>query len=132
VATPLRIKRLEQQIHGKVDSVIRRDLSDPRIGLVTITKIALSRDLETCDVFWSTLDEGAKRTQTEKALDSARGYVQREVAAVMELRVAPKLRFVFDKGFAAATRVQDLIGKARAEDDARRARSAAPKEDLPS
>jgi ribosome-binding factor A len=126
VAAPLRIKRLEQQIHAKVDSVVRRDLSDPRLGAVTITRVALSKDLETCDVYWSTLDEGPKRTKTEKALESARGFVQREVAAVMALRSAPRLAFHFDKGFAAAARVQDLIGKARAEDEARRAKASPP------
>jgi ribosome-binding factor A len=124
VAAPLRIKRLEQQILAKVDSVVRRDLSDPRLGIVTITRVALSKDLETCDVYWSSLDEGPKLTRTEKALESARGFVQREVAAVMELRVAPRISFHFDKGFAAATRVQDLIGKARAEDEARRAKAS--------
>jgi ribosome-binding factor A len=126
VAAPLRIKRLEQQILAKVDSVVRRDLSDPRLGLVTITRVSLTKDLETCDVYWSTLDEDRKRTLSEKALESARGFIQREVAAVMELRVAPRLSFHFDKGFAAAARVQDLIGKARAEDEARRAKSSQP------
>ena len=44
----------------------------------------------------------------------------------MALRVAPRLSFHFDKGFAAASRVQELIGKARAEDEARRAKAAPP------
>jgi ribosome-binding factor A len=128
VAAPLRIKRLEQQILAKVDSVLRRDLSDPRIGLVTITRVQLSRDLGSCDVFWSTLDEGAKRVRTEKALESARGYVQRAVAQEIELRSAPQLKFVFDKAFEGATRVQSLIGKARAEDEKRRANAPPPEE----
>ena len=129
MAAPLRIKRLEQQIQEKVATVLLRDLSDPRMGLVTITRVALSKDLETCDVYWSTLDEGKKRDLTERALDSARGFVQRAVAGTLALRSAPRLRFVFDKAFAAATRVQELIGKARAEDEARRAGKAEPEKD---
>ena len=43
MATPLRIKRLEQQILAKVDSVVRRDLSDPRIGLLTITASSIKK-----------------------------------------------------------------------------------------
>jgi len=128
VAAPLRIKRLEQQVHAKVDSVLRRDISDPRLGLVTITRVVLSRDLETCRVYWSTLEEGPPRTRTEKALESARGYVQREVAATLALRSAPKLSFFFDEGFGKATHVQDLIGKARAEDEARKAKAKPPDE----
>jgi ribosome-binding factor A len=120
VAAPLRIKRLEHQICAKVDSVLRQEISDPRLGFVTITGATLSRDLETCDIRWSTLDDAKKRVLSEKALESARGYVQRAVAVALELRTAPHLRFHFDEGFAAAMRVQDLIGKARAEDEARR------------
>lgn len=131
MAAPLRIKRLEQQVCAKVDAVVRGELSDPRLGLVTITGAKMSRDLETCDVLWSTLDEGTKRTLTTKALESARGYVQREVAKTLALRSAPRLRFVFDEGFAASSRVQALIGKALAEDEARRKKAAPPEEDLP-
>lgn len=128
MAAPLRIKRLEQQVCAKVDSVLRRSLSDPRLGFVTITGAKLSKDLETCDVLWSTLDEGQKRALTGRALESARGFVQREVAKELAIRTAPRLRFVFDKGFAEAARVQQLIGKARAEDEARKAKSAPPPE----
>jgi len=119
MATPLRIERLERQIVAKVDEVLRREISDPRLGLVTITRARLSRDLERCEVMWSTLDEGPKRNLTEKALDSARGYVQREVAKTLALRHAPHLEFRFDRAFEADARLQSLIGKARAEDEAR-------------
>ena len=120
MAGALRIKRLEQRVMALIDEVLRRRISDPRLGLVTITRVAFSKDLETCEIFWSTLDDGAKRTQTAGALESARGFVQREVAAGLALRTAPRLKFTFDKGFEASTRVQDLIARARAEDEARR------------
>jgi ribosome-binding factor A len=131
VAGSLRIKRLEQQVLALVDHVVRRRLSDPRIGSLTITRAELSKDLETCEVFWCMLEGGPRRTQTEKALESARGFIQREVAAALALRVAPKLRFHWDKGFEAASRVQELIGRARAEDEARR-KEPPPVEDAPS
>jgi ribosome-binding factor A len=127
MAAPLRIQRLEQRIVAKVGEVLRREISDPRLGLVTITRARLTKSLETCDVFWSTLDEGPRRVRTEKALQSARGYVQREVAAELQLRSAPRLTFVFDKAFESASRVQGLITKA-AEETRRR---AAPSEDQP-
>jgi ribosome-binding factor A len=120
VATPLRIKRLEQQVHGLIANVLARGVSDPRLGLVTITRVSMSKDLETCDVYWSTLDEGAARKRTEGALDSARGFIQREVAGALDLRTAPRLKFRFDKAFEASTRVQKLIGDAREKDEARR------------
>jgi ribosome-binding factor A len=130
MAAPLRIQRLEQQVLAIVDGVLRREISDPRLGLVTITRAKLSRDLGRCEVYWSTLDEGRRRVLTGKALESARGFVQRELAKTLALRSAPHLEFVFDKAFEADARVQGLIGKAVADDEARR-KAASPGEDRP-
>jgi ribosome-binding factor A len=123
----LGIERLQELIRAKVATMMIRDVSDPRLGMVTITKVRLSRDLETCVVSWSTLDEGPKRKRTEAALESARGYVRREVAAILNTRKAPRIDFAFDPSVEGAARVSDLIDRAAREDaERRRAREGTP------
>jgi ribosome-binding factor A len=118
------IERLQELIRAKVAIMLMRDLADPRLGMVTVTKVRLSPDLEQCTVSWSTLDEGKKRALTEKALTSARGYVQREVAGMLRTRKAPRLEFAFDPSIEGAARITDLIAKVNREDAERRAGGA--------
>lgn len=115
------IERLQELIRAKVAMMLIRDLADPRLGMVTVSKVRLSADLERCIVYWSTLDEGKKRHLTEKALTSSRGYVQREVAGMLHTRKAPHLTFEFDPSIEGAARVTDLIDRAAKDDSERRA-----------
>jgi ribosome-binding factor A len=117
------VERMQELIRAKVATMLLRDLADPRLGMVTVSKVRLSADLERCVVYWSTLDEGKKRALTDKALTSARGYVQREVAGMLHTRKAPRLEFEFDPSIEGAARVTGLIDRAAA-DDAERRRAA--------
>jgi ribosome-binding factor A len=114
------IERLQELIRAKVAMMLLRDLADPRLGMVTVTKVRLSRDLEHCVVSWSTLDEGRKRALTEQALTSSRGYVQREVAGMLKTRKSPRLEFQFDPSIEGAARITDLVDRATQEDATRR------------
>jgi ribosome-binding factor A len=126
------IERLQELIRAKVATMLIRDVSDPRLGMVTVSKVRLSADLERCVVFWSTLDEGAKRKLTEQALTSARGFVQREVAGMLHTRKAPHLVFEFDPSIEGAARISGLIDQAAKDDAERRAlRPETPPADSP-
>ncbi len=112
---PVKIKRLESQIQRRVAMLMIRDMRDPRIRSVTITRVKLSGDLSACTVLWSTLEEDGKRRAVERALDGARGWVQREVAEILETRVTPVLRFEFDPSLEGADRVFRLLRDAGVE-----------------
>ncbi len=127
----VRIQRLQSLIHSRIAMVFIRDLNDPRVRLVTVTKVRLAGNLEECKVYWSTLAEGGARTAVACAIDDARGYIQRSVAEILETRTSPHLVFIFDQSIEGAERVSRLIREARAEDDERarlRAENAPPGE----
>lgn len=126
------LERLQELIRAKVAMILLRDVADPRLGMVTVTKVRLTPDLEECVVSWSTLDEGKRRALTEKALASARGYIQRETASMLRTRKAPRLEFRFDPTLEATSRLSSLIDKTAREDaERRRAREDAAKDDAP-
>jgi ribosome-binding factor A len=126
------LERLQKLIQRKVATVLIRDLKDPRIGLVTVTRVELTSDHSHCKVFWSTLEEGAGRRRTARGLEDARGFVQREVAGALHTRTTPHLEFEFDPRLEGMERISSLLREALEED--RRtaaARGDAPGDDAP-
>ena len=108
-----RLARLREQIKQRLAQVLQRDLADPKLGLVTITRIELDKEFTQCKAFWSVLAPtgGEERAQKESAavLDRARGFCQREMAAVLHTRTVPHLEFVFDKGIGESVRMRKLL-----------------------
>ena len=113
------VQRLEKLIQRRVAMVLLRDLNDPRVRLVTVTRVELSRDRSQCKLHWSTLEEDGKRRATERALEDATSYVRHAVAQVLETRTTPELRFVFDKSVEGMSRVASAIQRGLAEDEER-------------
>ena len=97
-----RTERVAEQIQSEVARVLRSETTDPRIGLVTITRVDLAPDLSHALVFWSALDsedpEALERSQA--GLDSAASFLRRQLAQVLPLRRMPELRFRFDPSLA--------------------------------
>lgn len=114
-----RIKRLQEQIKARVAEVLLRDLADPELGIVTITRVELDREFTVCRVFWSVIGDQVARAHTERALRRARGFVQREVGATLHTRTVPRLEFRFDAGIAGAIRIQQVLEELREEREAR-------------
>jgi ribosome-binding factor A len=85
------------------------DLSDPRIGFVTITGVTIARDLRNAKVHVSVLgDEGVQRASLA-ALKSSRGVLQREVARQVKLRTTPQLHFEHDTTLDTAMRIEEIL-----------------------
>ena len=76
----LRIERLKEVIREEAAETITQDLSDPRIGFCTVTKIELSGDLAYCTVHVSVIGTAGVKSRTLKALKSARGLIQAKIA----------------------------------------------------
>lgn len=105
--------RLESLIKEKVASVLAQDMADPRLGLVTITRVKLDRELSTCDIFWTVYGDEKKRRLNERTLKHAAGYVRREIASVLHTRNTPSVTFVFDESVAGELRVQQILKELR-------------------
>ena len=97
-----RTERIAEQIQSEVARVLRAESSDPRIGLVTITRVDVAPDLSHALVFWSALasDDPQERGRVEAGLDSAAPFLRRRLAQALPLRRMPELRFRFDPSLA--------------------------------
>jgi ribosome-binding factor A len=115
MAQERRVLRLQQLILETVAQVVQAELDDPRIGMVTVTKVKLSADLSSAQVFWSSLAEGAERRTQARGLEDALPLIQREVAAVLGTRVTPTLSVKFDASMEKAQKIDDIFKRLAAE-----------------
>jgi ribosome-binding factor A len=104
-----RSDRVADQIRAEVASMIARDLHDPGIGFITITRVEVSPDLQHARVFYTALGDRAARTNSGKALDRASSFMRREIGQRLRLRRAPALTFVFDESIGHQDRIEQLL-----------------------
>ena len=90
-----RMRRVDTALRRVLAEVIARELSDPRLGFVTITHVEATQDVREAKVFFTTLRARERRGSLE-ALESARGLLQSRLAAELRSRSTPQLTFVYD------------------------------------
>ena len=103
----IRPGRVAEQLRMDVADILQNDLKDPRLGLVTCTRVDLTNDLRHAKVYVSVL--GEEKDSSMQALESATGYVRRQLARRLGLRVSPEIVFVFDPSVEYSIRLEELI-----------------------
>jgi ribosome-binding factor A len=121
-----RLQRLQEQIKARIAEILLRDLQDPKLGLVTVSRVELDREFTQCTVYWSALGGDRERRRTQAALHRARSFVQRAVGETLHTRTVPRLLFEFDPSIAGAIKMQGLLGELQRERQARTGEAQAP------
>jgi len=103
----IRPGRVAEQLRMDVADILQNDLKDPRLGMVTCTRVDLTNDLRHAKVYVSVL--GEDKDDSMQALKSATGYVRRILAKRLGLRVSPEIVFVFDPSVEYSIRLEGLI-----------------------
>ena len=112
MADAVRIRRVAVQIRAEVSQILRDEVRDPRVRLLTVTRVKVAADLGSAVVFYSPLGEEpseARRTELEGAMRAAGGFVRRLLSRRLELRHTPELRFVLDDSIAQGSQTLELI-----------------------
>jgi len=110
-----RAARVAERIREEASQMILYELRDPRIQLLTITRVDVSDDLHHATIYFSVLGDEAKRRTAHRGLQSARGLVQSRLAKSLRLREAPIISFEFDPSIEKAIEVSTLIDQVTAE-----------------
>ena len=93
--------------------MIMSGLKDPRIGFVTVTRVALAEDLRVARISVGVLGDQAQRDKTMAGLRQASGYLRRELGKRLSVRHTPELSFEYDEGLDATDRVARLLEEIR-------------------
>ncbi|HKE00239.1 MAG TPA: 30S ribosome-binding factor RbfA [Planctomycetota bacterium] len=124
-------ERIASWIQRKVATMLLRDLQDPRAAFITVTRVKISRDLETATVYYSVLGDDAERSKAAHLLERARPFIRREVAKGLHTRTAPDVGFEYDEAIAGTLHMTELLDRLARERASREA-SAGPDFPTPS
>ncbi|MEX0899817.1 MAG: 30S ribosome-binding factor RbfA [Gammaproteobacteria bacterium] len=114
-----RSRRVGDQIQRELAELVRDEMKDPRVSLVTITEVDVARDLAHAKVFFASLAQDADPKVIAKVLNGAAGFLRRELAQRMKTRTVPELKFEYDRVPEHGAHMDALINQARAADRAR-------------
>jgi ribosome-binding factor A len=107
-----RAARIADQIQRDLSDLFRQELKDPRVGLVTITAVEVSRDLSHAKVYVTSLAEAESTEQSVQALQHAAGFLRSQLARTLNVRTVPQLHFVYDVSVERGVRLSHLIDEA--------------------
>jgi len=104
-----RSERVSELLHRIISDVVRSELRDPRVRLVTITDVQLSRDLSVAKIYFTAMDDQADLDEIATVLGRAAGFIRSQVGREVRLRITPELRFYKDEAELHGRRIGRLI-----------------------
>ena len=104
-----RMRRINEVLREVVGASISSELSDPRIGFVTVTSVETSPDLRTAKVYVSVLGSDEEREESLAALRSSHGVIQSKIAAETRMKRTPTLSFHYDETVEQGVRISRLL-----------------------
>jgi len=104
-----RAKRVAIRIREEISDVLLRRVRDPRIGFVTITDVDVSPDLRQAKIYYSIVGSEAERDQAAEGLNSARGFIKRELASRLQLKFMPDIEFAYDRSLEYGQKIDSLL-----------------------
>ena len=112
-----RTDRVASLIQSELGELVLRRLKDPRVSLVSITRVDITPDLKLARVFYSVLGESKQKEEAGRGLEHAAGFLQHGIAVALKLRFTPKLTFHLDESLEESLRIHQILQKLEKEKD---------------
>jgi ribosome-binding factor A len=113
---PAKVRKHAERVRELVASVVRTQIKDPRLGMITITDSRITADLRDATVYYTVLGDSAAQAGTAAALESAKGVLRSTVGKALGLRHSPTLTFIHDDVQDQAKHINELLERARTAD----------------
>ncbi len=108
-----RLQRIADRIRQELSELLIREISDPRLKQIYVTDVKVDRELAYADVFVSAVEGVSRSADVLAGLESASGFIRRNLAARVELRAFPRLRFHWDMTPENADRIEQVLAELR-------------------
>jgi len=112
-----RSEKVAEAIHEEISKLLINGVKDPRVGLVTVTGVKLTDDLRHATVFFSTRGTDAERKDAEAGLNSAKGFLRREVGKLLRMRYVPEIYFKYDESVAYGSHIENILKQIHETDE---------------
>jgi len=105
--------RVADQIRSELALLLTREVHDPGIGFVTITRVQMTPDLQQARVFYTVLGDDQARKNTGRAIERAGPFLRRQIGSRLRLKRVPELTFLYDESIAGQDRIERLLNEVR-------------------
>jgi ribosome-binding factor A len=112
-----RSEKVADLIRKEISEMLVKTIKDPRIGFVTITRVAVSEDYRSAKVYFSVAGTVEERQRSMEGLNSAKGYVRKELGRRIRLRYTPEIIFKFDPSIEYAIHIGEVIRHIKGEEE---------------
>jgi ribosome-binding factor A len=106
-----RNRKVADQIKSEMSWILQQKFTDPQQGMITVTKVKISRDLKHATVYFSVLGQNIDVKVSEKALKNAVPFLRRELGHRVKMKFVPELRFFYDDSLEYAEHIAELFNK---------------------
>lgn len=111
--------RVGEAIRDELSQLIAREVHDPGIGFITLTRVKVSPDLQVARVYYTTLGDEKAQHETSKALKRAVPFLRRQLGQRIRLRRVPEIAFFYDESIARGDRIEQILQELKSEAAAR-------------
>jgi len=102
-------RRVSELIHIHLSNLLERKVKDPRLDMVTITDVEVSPDVSSAKVYFSAVGGDQTREEAREGLESAAGWLRRELGRELRLRRTPELIFRYDRSLERGERISNIL-----------------------
>jgi len=108
-----RPNRVADQLRSELADLLSREVHDPGIGFVTLTRVQVTPDLHSARVYYTSLGDDTARRGTARALERAAPFLRRQIGGRLRLKHTPALSFIYDASIAGQDRIEQLLQELR-------------------
>ncbi len=117
MSSQLRIEKLQELIKQEMSKMLLKEIKDPRIGFVTVTDVEMTGDLREAKIYVSIMGGDEQIKESLEGLQSALGFIRREIGKRIRLRFTPEISFALDKSLDYSEHIQKLLLQIEKERD---------------
>ncbi|ABQ26092.1 ribosome-binding factor A [Geotalea uraniireducens] len=104
-----RSEKVAEAVHELISELLVKGLKDPRIGFVTITGVKVTDDMHLATVYFTVIGSDAEKKATEQGLNSARGFIRKEMGKSLRMRYVPDIVFKYDVSVDYGYRIESIL-----------------------
>jgi ribosome-binding factor A len=112
-----RSTRVADLIQKEISEILMRSIKDPRIGFVTITRVQVTEDCRSAKIYFSIMGTQEERKLSLDGLDSAKGFIRKELGKRISLRYTPEIMFQFDPSIEYAIHIEEVIQRLHGKEE---------------
>lgn len=112
-----RSEKVAEAVHEEVSRLLVKGIKDPRVGFVTITGVKVTDDLHLATIYFTVVGSDEERKGTEAGLNSAKGFIRKELGKALRMRYTPDLMFRYDETIEYGSRIEGILKQIHDEAD---------------